>query len=172
MFNVMWLATHEDFHLLAVTGTASRHQTIVVFMHIYIVQWCHIVNIFTRYDVKSWWEQYSEQYVWDFSNFRSQMTDDMTLPCLKPGVGLVTVSSRFVYIWLPWAIIWLLGIPMLLIQFVHHYCFAHIAWSHPKRRHHQSITCASLPQLQVFHKLQNRTGCSVVWKLWDIILMQ
>ena len=38
MFNVMWLATHEEFHLLALTGIEPPSDVmLVVYMHMYKV---------------------------------------------------------------------------------------------------------------------------------------
>ena len=62
ILNVMCLATHGDFHRLALTGTMPLSD--LLFIYIY----CHVKLWIFFYEVITWRGQYSERYVWDFSN--------------------------------------------------------------------------------------------------------
>ena len=80
-FNVIWLATHADFHLLAVTGTEPYSGYCCLHAHTWW-PWCKIVNIFRRYKViTSWRRQYSEEYIGDFCNLGWWTDDTVVIDC-------------------------------------------------------------------------------------------
>ena len=74
MFIVMSSATYAEFHPLDSTGTKPPSENCLLHMAMYIVPLCQIVNIFRRYEVSLYWEQYSEEYEILATLF---MTDDI-----------------------------------------------------------------------------------------------